>query len=238
MPLIEVSNLGKTYFGEVDTQVLKDINFTIDKGEFVSVVGPSGSGKSTLLHILGFLSNHTAGNYHFNGRQYADYNEDEIARVRNEEMGFVFQAFNLLPRQTVYENVALPLLYSSRPEAEWRQRVEQVVDIVGLTPRLDYESYKLSGGERQRTAIARALVNEPNIVFADEPTGNLDSKSGQVVMETLQRLHVELGHTIVLITHETYTAEHADRIISLLDGQMASDKKVMSRHSAHTGFKK
>lgn len=238
MSLIEVSNLGKTYFGEVNTEVLEDINFKIEKGEFLSVMGPSGSGKSTLLHILGFLSDHTEGTYHFNGKQYSDFNEDEIARVRNEEMGFVFQAFNLLPRQTVYENVSLPLLYSTRPKNEWRQRVEKVVDIVGLTHRLDYESYKLSGGEKQRTAIARALVNEPNIVFADEPTGNLDSKSGQAVMETLQRLHSELGHTVVLITHETYTAEHANRIIYLRDGRVESDTKVNSRHSATKDFRK
>lgn len=238
MALIEVSDLSKTYFGEVDTQVLKHLNFTIDKGEFVSVMGPSGSGKSTLLHILGFLSDHTSGTYRFNDRKYTDYAEDEIARVRNKEMGFVFQAFNLLPRQTVYENVALPLLYSKQPKDKWRQRVEEVVDIVGLSHRLDYESYKLSGGEKQRTAIARALVNEPNVIFADEPTGNLDSKSGQIVMETLQRLHSELGHTIVLITHETYTAEHADRIILLRDGQIESDKKVASRHLAHQHFTK
>jgi putative ABC transport system ATP-binding protein len=239
MALFEVENLQKIYPGEtVDTQVLFDINFSIEKGEFVSIMGPSGSGKSTLLHILGFLSDHTSGEYRFNGKRYQDFSEEEIARVRNEEMGFVFQAFNLLPGQTVYENVALPLLYSKRRESEWSERVNAVIDIVGLSHRAHYEAYKLSGGEKQRTAIARALVNNPNVIFADEPTGNLDSKSGQAVMETLQRLHDELGHTIVLITHETYTAEHAERIIYIKDGRIERDDRVSERKIAKDTFSK
>jgi putative ABC transport system ATP-binding protein len=242
MALFELKDLEKTYFGEAggdsDTKVLHGLNFKIDKGEFVSIMGPSGSGKSTLLHIMGFLDGHTGGEFRFNGKRFVDYTEDEAAMVRNKEMGFVFQQFNLLPRESVYENVRLPLMYSERPESEWKKRVEDAVEIVGLSHRLDYEAYKLSGGEKQRTAIARALINNPNVIFADEPTGNLDSKSGQVVMETLQNLHSELGHTIVLITHETYTAEHADRMILIKDGRIESDAKNKKKRKAKKSFKK
>ncbi len=239
MALFEVTNLEKTYFGEVtDTKVLHGLTFSIEKGEFVSIMGPSGSGKSTLLHILGFLDDHTGGEYKFNGRSWSDHSEDEIALVRNKEMGFVFQQFNLLPRETVFENVRLPLMYSKVPEREWEKRVKDVVEIVGLSHRLNFETYKLSGGEKQRTAIARALVNNPDVIFADEPTGNLDSKSGGVVMETLQKLHDELGHTVILITHETYTAEHADRIIHIKDGKIDSDKKTPKRRRAKEAFEK
>lgn len=239
MSLFEIRNLEKTFYGEeVDTKVLKDLSFSIEEGEFVSIMGPSGSGKSTLLHIMGFLADHTAGEYRFNGKRFEDHTDDEIAEIRNNDMGFVFQSFNLLPRQTVFENVQLPLLYSNRPEAEWRARVEAVIDIVGLTHRSDYETNKLSGGEKQRTAIARALVNEPRVIFADEPTGNLDSKTGQAVIETLQRLHDEFGHTIILITHETFTAEHADRMIYLVDGTIERDGPITKRRSAQAGFSK
>ncbi len=239
MSLFDIRNLEKTFYGdEVDTQVLKDITFSIEEGEFVSVMGPSGSGKSTLLHIMGFLAERTAGEYRFNGKRYEDHTNDEIAVIRNHEMGFVFQSFNLLPRQTVFENVQLPLLYSARPESEWKARVEAVIDIVGLNHRLDYETNKLSGGEKQRTAIARALVNEPRVIFADEPTGNLDSKTGQTVIETLQRLHDDFGHTIILITHESFTAEHADRIIYLVDGKIARDEPIAKRRNAQVGFVK
>lgn len=239
MSLFKVENLEKTYFGAAtDTTVLKGLNFTIEAGEFVSIMGPSGSGKSTLLHILGFLQEHTKGSFYFNGKQFTEHTDDEVARIRNNEMGFVFQSFNLLPRQTVFENVQLPLLYSDRPEAEWKKRVEKVVEIVDLTHRLDYETYKLSGGEKQRVAIARALINEPQVIFADEPTGNLDSKTGQAVMQTLQRLHDELGHTIILITHETFTAEHADRMIYIVDGAIESDKSIKKRRYAKAKFVK
>ena len=239
MSLFEVTNLEKTYFGELaDTKVLRGLTFTIEKGEFVSIMGPSGSGKSTLLHILGFLADLTGGEYRFNGKRYEDHTDEEIAEVRNTEMGFVFQSFNLLPNQSVFENVQLPLMYSHLPESEWKKRVEEVVAVVDLTHRLNYETYKLSGGEKQRVAIARALVNNPSVIFADEPTGNLDSKSGQAVMETLQRLHDELGHTVLLITHETSTAEYADRIIHIVDGAIESDVKVANRRDARTGFMK
>ena len=237
MSLFEVSQLEKTFYGEgVETKVLRGIDFTIESGEFVSIMGPSGSGKSTLLNILGFLLDNSGGEYRFNGKRYEDRTEDEVARVRNQEMGFVFQTFNLLPRLNIFENVQLPLLYSGRPESEWKQRVEEVVDVVGLTHRMDFETYKLSGGEKQRVAIARALVNGPNVIFADEPTGNLDSKSGQAVMKTLQRLHDELGHTVLLITHETFTAEHADRMIYIVDGKVEKDEKIQNRRKASDEF--
>lgn len=239
MSLFEIRDLEKTYAGEIsDTKVLRGLTFNIEQGEFVSIMGPSGSGKSTLLHILGFLADHTAGEYRFNGKRYEDHTDEEIAHVRNSDMGFVFQSFNLLPRQSVFENVLLPLMYSKRPESEWKRRVEEVVEIVGMSHRLDYEAYKLSGGEKQRVAIARALVNEPNVIFADEPTGNLDSKSGQAVMETLQRLHDELGHTVVLITHETSTAEYADRMIHISDGLIIKDVPIKIRRDARVGFSK
>ena len=238
MKLFEVKNLEKTYYGDVETPVLHGLTFTINQGEFVAIMGPSGSGKSTLLHILGFLDNHTGGEYKFNEKRYQDYTEDEVARVRNKEMGFVFQQFNLLARQTVYDNVRLPLMYSGIPERDWEARAKKVIEIVGLPHRINYATSKLSGGEKQRTAIARALVNEPQVIFADEPTGNLDSKSGQAVMETLQKLHYEFGHTIILITHETFTAEHADRIIHLKDGLIDSDKTVMERRDAQKSFSK
>lgn len=237
MSLFEVEKLEKTFYGDdINTTVLKDVSFTIEVGEFVSIMGPSGSGKSTLLHILGFLSELTSGSYRFNGRRFEEHTDDEIARIRNIEMGFVFQSFNLLPRQTVFENVQLPLLYSSRPEREWKKRVEDVVEIVGMSHRMGYETNKLSGGEKQRTAIARALVNEPKVIFADEPTGNLDSKTGQAVMQTLQRLHDELGHTVILITHETFTAEHADRMIYMVDGMIESDRPIKNRRNARVNF--
>lgn len=227
MNLFEVENLHKTYFGEeVETKVLRGLNFVIESGEFVAIMGPSGSGKSTLLHILGFLDGYTSGSCKFKGKKFENYSENEAARLRNKEIGFVFQQFNLLSKETVYQNVLMPLLYSGLPAKSWRQKVEKVVDIVGLSHRINYETYKLSGGEKQRVAIARALVNDPDVIFADEPTGNLDSKSGSIVMQTFQRLHDEFGHTIILITHESQTAKHAHRIIKIKDGKIESDKEV------------
>ena len=239
MALIEVKDLKKTYRNDgVDTPVLHGLSFQIETGDFVAIMGPSGSGKSTLLHILGFLDRHTGGEYRFDGKTIDDYRPDEIARVRNEKMGFVFQAFNLLRRTTVLENVKLPLLYSSVPEAEWDARAKAAIQSVGLSHRLHHESAQLSGGETQRVAIARALVNNPQVIFADEPTGNLDSKSGKQVMEIVQRLSDEEGRTVILITHESYTAEHAERIIRLHDGEIASDERVRLRKNAQDGFVK
>lgn len=220
-----------TYHDEaVATHVLRGMTFNIERGEFVSIMGPSGSGKSTLLHVLGFLEEHTKGKYLFDGKSFAEHSKDEIAHIRNKKMGFIFQTFNLLPRTTVLENVKLPLLYSGIKEELWEEKAKNALEAVGLSHRLEHEPSQLSGGERQRVAIARALVNEPNIIFADEPTGNLDSKSGGQVMDIIKNLHKK-GHTIILITHETYTAEYADRIIRLRDGKIQSDKKVLKNHT-------
>ena len=223
MALLEVKNVEKTY--KDGTQAIRGVSFQIEKGEFVAIMGPSGSGKSTLLHILGFLDRHTKGEYRFEGKTIHNYSEDEIARVRNEKMGFVFQAFNLLARATVLENIMLPLLYSRVKSSEREKRAREAIEAVDLSHRINHVSSQLSGGEKQRVAIARALVNNPNLIFADEPTGNLDSKSGQGIMSIIQELNKK-GHTILLITHETYTAETAKRIIRILDGKIESDIKL------------
>ncbi len=238
MALVEVKNLQKTYHNEgVETPVLHGVSFKIEKGEFVAVMGPSGSGKSTLLQILGFLDQHTGGDYIFKGREVSGYSKTEVAHIRNQELGFIFQAFNLLPRTTVLQNVQLPLLYSDIPEAEWEERGRKAVEAVGLGHRMDFEPAQLSGGEKQRVAIARALVNNPSLIFADEPTGNLDSKSGKVIMEIIQKLNEE-GHTVILITHETTTAEFARRIIRIRDGYIESDMEVENRRSARESYSK
>lgn len=230
--LIEAKNIEKIYRdGEVETPALRGVSFGVEKGEFVAIMGPSGSGKSTLLHIIGFLDDATKGEYRFDGKRMKDYTEDEIAQVRNKKMGFVFQMFNLLPRTTVLDNVKLPLLYSNIPQNRWDDLAKKAIETVGLSHRLGHESSELSGGERQRAAIARALVNDPQVIFADEPTGNLDSKSGKLIMETIRSLNEDEGRTVVLITHETYTAQHAGRIIKLLDGKIESDKSVDHRES-------
>jgi len=237
MSLIEITNLSKLYKDDgVETPALHGVSFRVEAGEFVAVMGPSGSGKSTLLHVLGFLDRQTGGTYRFDGRSIDEYSEDELAQVRNEKMGFVFQAFNLLPRVSVLENVTLPLLYSSVPDREWDARAREAVSRVGLEHRMNHLASQLSGGEKQRVAIARALVMRPQVIFADEPTGNLDSKSGKTVMEIIQQLNEREGHTVILITHETYTAEHAARIIHILDGTVDSDRKVEHRHEAVDGF--
>ena len=230
MTLINIKNVWKVYDNEgTKTEALRGVSFDIKKGEFVAIMGPSGSGKSTLLQILGLLDNHTDGTYHFSGKDIGLYNQEEIAKLRNEKMGFVFQAFNLLPHETVLENVKLPLVYSNIPEIEWNKKAEEAVISVGLGHRMYHQAVQLSGGEKQRVAIARALVNSPEVIFADEPTGNLDSKSGQAVIEIIQKLNIEMGHTIILITHETYTAEYAERIIRLRDGEIESCTEVKNR---------
>jgi putative ABC transport system ATP-binding protein len=232
MNIIEVKNLKKAYHdGVTDTVALSDVSFTIRKGEFVSIMGPSGSGKSTLLHLLGLLDIPTSGHYLFNGKIVTSFSDNQLADLRNREIGFVFQSFNLLPRTSVLENVKLTLNYSKIPEREWEEKACAAVKAVGLEHRMHHEPSELSGGEKQRVAIARALVNNPEIIFADEPTGNLDSKSGKNVMSILQRLNEKEGKTIVLITHETSTAEHSERIIRLLDGEIESDIKVKNRLS-------
>lgn len=230
MELFEVENIEKEY--PDGTRALRGVSFAIRKGEFTAIMGPSGSGKSTLLHILGFLDRPTAGTYRFDGKAMDEYDMDEIAHIRNKKMGFVFQMFNLLARTSVLENVKLPLLYSGIKEELWDEKARTAIESVGLSHRILHEPAKLSGGERQRVAIARALIIGPSVLFADEPTGNLDSKSGAMIMEILQQLN-DKGHTILLITHETYTAEHAERIIYLRDGKIETDSAVNHRKRAN-----
>ncbi len=232
--LIKTKELKKAYqSGEVVTQVLRGLTFMIDRGEFVSIMGPSGSGKSTLMHILGFLDKPTSGKYEFEGKDVSNLEDDELAKIRNKKAGFIFQSFNLLPRTTVLENVKLPLLYSdNKKNAD--ERAKKVLKAVGLEHRFFHFSNQLSGGEKQRVAIARALITDPEIIFADEPTGNLDSKSGDQIMKILQDLN-DKGKTIILVTHETYTSEHAKRIIYLIDGKIVSDKKIIKRRRAGEG---
>ena len=232
--MIEIKNLQKEYVEEeTSTQALRGVTFSITKGEFVSIMGPSGSGKSTLLHILSFLDRPTGGSYKFQGKSIDDMTDKELARVRNKDMGFVFQSFNLLSRLTVYDNVEIPLLYSDIPPKKRAGLVKDAVKSVGLEEKLHTEAGKLSGGQKQRVAIARALVTDPNVIFADEPTGNLDSQSGLQVMEILEALNNK-GRTVVLVTHETQTAEFADRIIKIKDGMMESDKRITASR-AHNG---
>lgn len=231
MALITVNNLTKVYQeGEVKTPVLHGVSFEVNKGEFVAIMGPSGSGKSTLLHLLGFLDDYTDGTYIFDGQDARSYSGDEVAHIRNQKLGFIFQSFNLLPNASVLENVKLPLLYSTIPEKEWGELALKAIASVGLSHRVSFDSTQLSGGERQRVAIARALVCNPEVIFADEPTGNLDSKSGGAVIDILQKLNEDEGHTIILITHETHTAEHAKRIIRIKDGFIESDNVVSNPH--------
>ena len=227
--MIEIRDLKKEYTDEeTPTRALRGVTFTIDKGEFVSIMGPSGSGKSTLLQILSFLDRPTGGSYKFHGKGIDEMTDQELAHVRNKDMGFVFQSFNLLSRLTVYDNVEIPLLYSDIPPAKRRTFVEEAVRAVGLEEKLHTEAGKLSGGQKQRVAIARALVTDPNVIFADEPTGNLDSVSGLQIMEILASLH-DKGRTVLLVTHETQTAEFADRVIRMKDGMVESDIAIIKR---------
>ncbi|OGY89842.1 MAG: macrolide ABC transporter ATP-binding protein [Candidatus Komeilibacteria bacterium RIFCSPLOWO2_01_FULL_45_10] len=232
-PLIKVQNLKKSYqTDEVVTPVLEGLSFIIEKGEFVAIMGPSGSGKSTLMHILGFLDRPSSGTYLFKGQETSGFTDRELANIRNTAVGFVFQSFFLMSKTTVLENVKLPLIYSAEPAKE--KKAKAAVEAVGLTYRLNYFSSQLSGGEKQRVAIARALVNNPDVIFADEPTGNLDSKSGHQIMEILEKLN-DSGKTIILVTHEQDTARHARRIIKLLDGQIVDDSAVIDRRFVKDG---
>ena len=225
--LIKVENLTKDYTNEgVITSVLHGVNFNLEKGEFVAIMGPSGSGKSTLMHILSFLDRPTDGYFEFEGEDTEKFDKDYLAQLRNEKIGFVFQSFNLLPRTTVLDNVKLPLIYSKKTNHDGLAK--KALADVGLSHRLDFFTNQISGGEKQRVAIARALVCDPAIIFADEPTGNLDSKSGNVVLEILQNLN-DKGHTIILVTHEMDTANHAKRIVHIKDGVIVGDDEVKNR---------
>jgi putative ABC transport system ATP-binding protein len=226
--IIAIQGLKKTYFTEgTSTPVLHGIDLEIHPGEFIAIMGPSGSGKSTLMHILGFLDKPSSGQYFFEGIDVSNLTDDDLATIRRERIGFVFQAFFLLPHATVLENVMLPLVYS-RDGNNHRERAIQAIESVGLEHRMNYLPVNLSGGEKQRVAIARALVNSPSVIFADEPTGNLDSKSGKQVMDIFQKLN-KAGHTIILVTHETVTAQNAETIIKIKDGQIEGVEKVQNR---------
>ncbi len=231
--VIEVENVNKQYENdEIITKVLHDVSFQVPKGQFLAIMGPSGSGKSTLMHILGMLDSMSSGHYKFEGTDISEFSDDEKAQLRGEKIGFVFQSFNLLSKATVLENVKLPLLYSNIPHKDRDAMALEAIEAVGLSHRVQNLSNQLSGGERQRVAIARALIRKPSVIFADEPTGNLDSKSGMQVMQLLQDLNLDQCVTIILVTHERYTAEHAEREIRIMDGKIRSDEMVKNRRIA------
>lgn len=232
--MIEVEHVTKIYrSGNVETVALGDVSFTIADGEFIAVIGPSGSGKSTLMHILGALDNPTSGTYRLDKHDVSSLSDDDLAEIRSRKIGFVFQSFNLLPRATVFRNVALPLTYTEIPEKERVEKTAQALRSAGLDEdRWHHLSNQLSGGQMQRVAIARALVNNPSLILADEPTGNLDTKTGEIVLKTFQELNKRERRTIVLITHEPYVAEHADRTIHIRDGEIIEDRRNNLRRTS------
>ncbi|HEV7424391.1 MAG TPA: ABC transporter ATP-binding protein [Candidatus Paceibacterota bacterium] len=229
--MINLKNITKTYkTGDVEFQALDNVSFSINDGEFVAIMGPSGSGKSTLMHILGALDNPTSGTYFLDGKDVSVLSDDELADIRRDKIGFVFQAFNLLPRTTVLRNVMLPLVYAGVHGEERVERAKRALTSAGLDEKhFNHLSNQISGGQIQRVAIARALVNNPSLILADEPTGNLDSKTGDIVIGTFQRLNKELGRTVVLITHEQDIAEHADRILFIKDGKLVEDRTTHTK---------
>lgn len=224
-PIIEIKGITRDFpLGNEIVNVLKGIDLTINKGEYVALMGPSGSGKSTLMNILGCLDTPTSGSYMLNGKLVSDMEDDELAEIRNKEIGFVFQTFNLMPRTTALDNVALPMIYAGKSKDERNKRATDVLTQVGLSDRMDHKPNQLSGGQRQRVAVARALVNHPSIILADEPTGNLDSKTSIEIMKLFGEIHSK-GNTVILVTHEEDIAAHAHRVIRLLDGVIEKDEK-------------
>lgn len=233
MALIETYNLWKTYeMGAEKVHALRGVSITIEKGEYVAIMGPSGSGKSTLMNLIGCLDTPTQGEYLLNGKKVSQMNDDELANIRNREVGFVFQTFNLLPRATALHNVELPLVYDGSPAGERKEKAEAALRKVELGDRMYHKPSELSGGQRQRVALARALVNNPSLLLADEPTGNLDSKTSIEIMKLFEHLHHQ-GNTIIVVTHEQSIALRAQRVLSILDGEIDSDKKSF-RESART----
>jgi putative ABC transport system ATP-binding protein len=219
-PVIAIERLGKTYeLGKTQVKALIDVTFDVQKNEFMAIMGPSGSGKSTLMNLLGCLDTPTEGSYILNGKVVSQMTENDLAFTRNREIGFVFQVFNLLPRATAFRNVELPLIYKGTKKKEREEMVRRAIAIVSMTDRMDHHPPELSGGERQRIAIARALVNEPSLILADEPTGNLDSKTGQEILNLFHKLH-EAGNTIIMVTHDSNVAQQTERILFLKDGRL------------------
>jgi putative ABC transport system ATP-binding protein len=224
---VEIQNISKVYtMGSVEVKALTDVTFDVDKNEYVAIMGPSGSGKSTMMNLLGCLDTPTGGSYRLDGEDVSSLNEDELAEIRNRKIGFVFQTFNLIARSDVFHNVELPLIYSGISKGKRRKLADEAIERVGLTDRVRHKPTELSGGQRQRVAIARALVNRPSMILADEPTGNLDSTTGQEIMAIFDELH-RAGNTILLVTHEEEMARHARRIIRLRDGRIESDRPAL-----------
>lgn len=227
--VIQLQEIKKVYImGDTEVHALDGVSLEIKKNEYVAIMGPSGSGKSTLMNIIGCLDTPTSGLYLFNGVNVSEMNDNQLAKIRNKEIGFVFQTFNLLARSDALHNVELPLIYGGVPSSERKRLAQEALEKVGLAERMHHKPNELSGGQRQRVAIARALVNNPSIILADEPTGNLDTKTGDEIMELFEKLH-EDGNTIILVTHEEYIAEHAHRIIRIRDGKVESDERVNKR---------